>query len=539
MKRITIFIVAILLAYELNAQNVGLRLIAENLNSPLQVSEPNDGSGRLFVVDQVGVIMIVDSAGNMMNEPFLDLREEIVELRPGYDERGLIGLAFHPDYSENGRFYVHYCAPPADTAYDHLEVYAEFTVSDTDSNQANENSERRLLEIDHPQFNHNGGSIQFGHDGYLYLTSGDGGNRNDVGFGHVEDWYDVNPGGNAQNIEANLLGKILRIDVDNGDPYGIPADNPFVDTTGLDEIYAYGFRNPYKMSFDMGGTNQLFVSDAGQNLYEEISIVEMGGNYGWNVKEGIHCFNGNDPLNPLPSCPDSDAYGNTITNPVIEFVNSSTDTVNGLGVVIIGGNVYRGTQIADLDGRYLFGAFSFTPVIPSGRILVATPDNGDSLWAFERLNIIDSVHATPGEQGQLNHYLLGFGQDQNGEVYITVKDSLGPVGTSGKVLMLVAAEDPTSVDAGNFSPEDYILHQAYPNPFNPSTTISFELPAQSNIELKVFNMMGEEVANLFSGSKPAGKHQINFEAGNLSSGMYLFRLRTGNIIKTQKMMLLK
>lgn len=400
MKKVTLFIIIVFLVYELNAQDVGLRLIADNLNSPLQVVDPNDDSGRLFVVDQAGVIIIVDSSGNMIDEPFLDLREEIVELMTGYDERGLLGLALHPDYSNNGRFYVHYCAPAADTAYDHLEVFAEFTVSDTDSNIANENSERRLLEIDHPQFNHNGGSIQFGPDGYLYITSGDGGNRNDIGFGHVDDWYDENPGGNAQNIEANLLGKILRIDVDNGDPYGIPDDNPFVDTTGLDEIYAYGFRNPYKMSFDMGGTNQLFVGDAGQNLYEEISVVEAGGNYGWNVKEGIHCFNGDDPLNPLPACPDTDGYGNTIMNPVIEFKNSSQDTVNGLGVVVIGGYVYRGQEIAELDGMYIFGSFSLTPNIPSGRILVSMPDNGDSLWAFDRLNIVDSVHATPGEQGQ-------------------------------------------------------------------------------------------------------------------------------------------
>ena len=151
--------------------------------------------------------------------------------------------------------------------------------------------------------------MAFGPDGYLYISFGDGGGADDVALGHVEDWYDVNEGGNGQDIEDNLLGNILRIDVDSGDPYGIPPDNPFVGMDGMDEIYAFGFRNPYRFSFDRGGTNQLFVADVGQNNFEEVNIVEPGGNYGWNVMEGTHCFSTENPDLPLDECPTEDPMG--------------------------------------------------------------------------------------------------------------------------------------------------------------------------------------------------------------------------------------
>jgi glucose/arabinose dehydrogenase len=210
-----------------------------------------------------------------------------------YDERGLLGLAFHPDYATNGKFYVFYSAPPGpggptpDTPWDNMVRVSEFTVYASNSLLTDPNSERVLLEVNHPQFNHNGGTIAFGPDKFLYISIGDGGFMDDNAPDHVEDWYNVNVGGNAQEVSANLLGKILRIDV-NGDPYSVPADNPFVGKPGLDEIYAFGFRNPYRFSFDMGGNHDLIVGDAGQVLYEEIDNVLKGGNYGWNVKEGTH-----------------------------------------------------------------------------------------------------------------------------------------------------------------------------------------------------------------------------------------------------------
>ena len=281
-----------------------VELVAEGLTAPGLLREAPDGSGRLFVVDQAGLIRVIDADGTLLPEPFLDVRSRMVTLNAGFDERGLLGLDFHPDYATNGRFYVYYSAPlraGAPAAFNHTSHVSEFTVS-SDPNVADAGSEEVLLQVDQPQFNHNAGTVAFGPDGYLYISLGDGGGGDDTGVGHVA-------GGNGQDIESNLLGSILRIDVDGGDPYAIPADNPFVGEDGLDEIYAYGVRNPYRFSFDMGGSNDLLVGDAGQELYEEVSLVELGGNYGWNVKEGTHCFDPDDPTNPPADCPDVGEMG--------------------------------------------------------------------------------------------------------------------------------------------------------------------------------------------------------------------------------------
>jgi glucose/arabinose dehydrogenase len=262
---------------------VGLRLVADGLTSPVDLVPVPDGSGRMFVVDQVGLIRILRPDGTLASQPFLDLRDRIVKLSPSYDERGLLGLAFHPDYAHNGRFFVYYSAPlrpGAPAGFNTTSTVSEFHVSASDPDRADTGSERVLLQVDKPQSNHNAGTLLFGpDDGDLYISIGDGGGANDVGLGHVDDWYDANAGGNGQDVTQNLLGNILRIDVDSGDPYGIPADNPFVGRPGLDEIYAYGFRNPYRMSFDMGGTHRLLVGDAGQGRWEEVSDVTRGGDY--------------------------------------------------------------------------------------------------------------------------------------------------------------------------------------------------------------------------------------------------------------------
>lgn len=214
--------------------------------------------------------------GSLQEEPFLDITDKVIELRERYDERGLLGLAFHPDYASNGRFFVYYSAPlwpDAPDDWDHTNVVAEYRVSN-DPMKADKASERIILHENHPYFNHNGGTLAFGPmDGYLYLSIGDGGNRDDQGMGHVPDWYDRNVGGNGQDIFQNLKGDILRIGVDGAQPYSIPASNPFVGKDGLDEIYAYGFRNPYRFSFDMGGSHALYSQDAGQSLREEINLV--------------------------------------------------------------------------------------------------------------------------------------------------------------------------------------------------------------------------------------------------------------------------
>ncbi|MDD4455585.1 MAG: PQQ-dependent sugar dehydrogenase, partial [Candidatus Methanomethylophilaceae archaeon] len=264
---------------------VGLELVAGGFTMPVALASPADGTGRLFVADLPGIIRVIDAGGLLLDEPFLDITGRVVGLRPGYDERGLLGLAFHPEFAENGRFFVYYSAPlraGAPEGWDHTSQISEFAVSAGGENRADPDSERVILEVDQPQSNHNGGSIAFGPDGYLYIPLGDGGGARDVGPGHP-------PGGNGQDVET-LLGKILRIDVDGPEPYGIPADNPFVGKPGRDEIYAYGLRNPWRMTFDPGGEHRLFAADAGQYLWESVKMIVPGGNHGWNLREGNHAF---------------------------------------------------------------------------------------------------------------------------------------------------------------------------------------------------------------------------------------------------------
>lgn len=534
-KLLFILMVVFFFVSNSHAQSVKLQKVVDGLTSPLTVVDPNDGSNRLFIVDQVGKIYIVDSTGKMMTNPFLDLTKKIVKLRTGYDERGVLGLAFHPNYKTNGRFYVHYSAPPTDTAYNNDYVISEFKVSTTDSNMADTSSEKILIKVLHPQLNHNSGTIMFGpKDGYLYAGIGDGGGANDTAFGHVT-------GGNGQDIDSNLMGSILRIDVDNGNPYGIPADNPFVNKAGMDEIYAYGFRNPYSFSFDMGGTNKLIVGDAGQDLYEEVDVVTNGGNYGWNIKEGTHCFNPLDAKNPPPTCPDSDKYGNKLIDPVIEFNNSDADSVNGQGIVVVGGYVYRGMNIPELNGRYIFGSYAYEGKKPSGRLFVAVPDSttSDSMWSFTHMTISDSLNTSKEYPGQLNHYILGFGQDHMGEVYVTTTDSSGPRGKSGKVFRIVPSQFPTAVANNSAIPTDYKVYPAYPNPFNPATTIRYYLPKNSQVKLDIFDLMGQKISTLVNTVQTQGIHEARFNASALSSGVYFYKFESNNKVLTGKLILMK
>lgn len=418
---------------------VDIMLVADNFTSPIGVVAAPDNSKRLFVIDQVGRIWIIDAGGHRLPTPFLDISSKLVTLNPNGDERGLIGFAFHPNYKNNRRFYVYYNAPPRPGGpapganWNNLSRISEFRASAANPNEADLRTERPLLELDDPQGNHNGGTLTFGpHDGYLYISIGDGGAANDVAPGHVEDWYDVNAGGNGQDIEANLFGNILRIDVNRGNPYGIPSDNPFVGKTGRDEIYAYGFRNPYRMSFDIRGTHDLYAGDAGQVLWEEISVVKKGGNYGWNVKEGTHCFNAASNMTTLPSCPDEDEFGNPLIDPVIEL-NNWQNPAGGRATTIIGGHVYRGHDIPHLYGKYIFGTLSQSFTTPNGELFVATPSSAPGLWPFNEI----ALKSSPNDIG---YYLKGFGQDLEGEVYLTVTSVLGPTGNTGKVFKLVATK---------------------------------------------------------------------------------------------------
>ena len=412
----------------------GVETVATGFVSPVQLVHAPGENGRRFVVDQVGIIYGLTPSGNVMPQPFLDLSDRITPLRPQGDERGLLGLAFHPDFFRNGRFFVFYTAPPragAPAGFNNTITISEFRTQGAQQIEADPSSERIILQVDHPQANHNGGTVAFGPDGYLYISIGDGGGRDDEGLGHVEDWYTENAGGNGQDITSNLLGNILRIDVDGGVPYAVPADNPFVGKPGLDEIYAYGLRNPYRMAFDPGGSHILLSMDAGQELWEEVSVIVKGGNYSWNVKEGTHCFDAENPTVSPPTCPSGDpTTGEPLRDPEIEFPNAKQP--GGLAFTVVGGHVYRGTDVPSLFGRYIFGGAAST--VGRGRVFVSTPAGSGVLWSMQEL-LIDGTTL-------LDYFVKGFGQDRAGEVYIMATQELGPVGTTGTILRITEPNAP-------------------------------------------------------------------------------------------------
>ncbi len=396
-----------------------LQLVADGFVSPVELVDPGDG--RLFVTDQIGVVYVLDAAGTRLPQPLIDVRGKMVDLDETYDERGLLGMALHPDFAANGRFYLYYSAPLRPNApgdWNHTGVIAEFTISPDDPNRADPASERVIIQIDQPQTNHNGGQLAFGPDGYLYVGIGDGGNANDIGLGHA-------PEGNGQTRD-NLLGTILRLDVDSAAPYSIPADNPFVGQAGLPEIFAYGFRNPFRFSFDVDGS--LYVGDVGQDYIEEIDRVVSGGNYGWPVREGTTCFNKTMVTQPLETCATQSAYGDMFLDPVLEYRRD-------FGRSVIGGFVYRGNALPALYGRYLFVDWVSNNEVGSNQIYYADilpPDAG--LW-----ELVPVPLTQPDGSALPAFYTLSFGQDAGGELYVLTADYYNPVGSSGKVYKLVPA----------------------------------------------------------------------------------------------------
>ncbi|MBI1744539.1 PQQ-dependent sugar dehydrogenase [Candidatus Acetothermia bacterium] len=408
---------------QINSAGVGLKLVAEGFTAPTALAAPEDGTGRLFIVDQIGVIKVLTPDGKLSEDPFLDLRDRVVKLSDRYDERGLLGLAFHQDFKKNGRFFVYYSAPlrsGGPQGWNHTSHISEFKVSSDNPNKADPKSERIVLEVDEPQANHNGGQLAFGPDGYLYISLGDGGAANDVGLGHSLT-------GNGQDL-STLLGKILRIDVNASDPYGIPADNPFVGQQGARaEIFAYGFRNPYRFSFDAGANHDLFVADVGQNLFEEVDIVTRGGNYGWNTKEGTHCFDPKNPNQPLASCSSVGARGEPLVGPIIEYDHKT-------GIAVVGGFIYRGSALPQFGGRYILGDWSTSSNRADGKLFMATaPASTGAMWAMEELKIATTSN------GKLGRSVLAFGQDADRELYVLTSEKTGPAGNTGKIFKIVPA----------------------------------------------------------------------------------------------------
>ncbi len=379
-------------------QTIEFETIATGLPSPVAMAHAGDGTNRLFIADQTGIIHIIQN-DELLETPFLDISDKLVELDITYDERGLLGLTFHPEYQSNGRFFIYYSAPKTGPEINHESILAEYQVTG-DPNIADPLSEQIIYRVDQPEANHNGGQLKFGPDGYLYLGLGDGGGAGDQ-HGII---------GNGQDINTSL-GSILRIDVDSGTPYTIPPDNPFVGTDGLDEIYAWGFRNPWKFSFDKQ-TGDFWVADVGQDEWEEINIVENGENYGWRILEATHPYD----------LDLADLLGINIEDlaaPIHEYSHS-------LGKSITGGYVYRGNTSTFLQGKYVFGDWSTSFFIPNGKIYYLEEIEPNT---WERFELVPTQ--------PFNRFVLSFGEDEQGELYLCSKTTLGPTGTSGDIRRII------------------------------------------------------------------------------------------------------
>jgi glucose/arabinose dehydrogenase len=368
MKNNLLLFCALILSTFLSAQNLELVQFATGLNSPVDIT--NAGDGRLFITERGGKIRILNADGSIEPGEFLDINNLTTPDCSGGCEQGLLGLDFHPDFANNGFFYVNYTAAGGGDTH-----ISRFTVSAGNPNVADPDSEVILMDISQPFGNHNGGGIKFGPDGYLYIGMGDGGAGGD-------------PQAYSQNRQS-LLGKMLRIDVDNGTPYSIPADNPFVnDDETLDEIWSIGVRNPWRFSFDRE-TGDMWIADVGQNAWEEVDFEPAGSpggvNYGWRCREGQTNFN-------TSNCPPT----SELTDPVHVYATSSGF---GQGCSITGGFVYRGCDYPEFYGKYIYGDYC------SSRIWALT-NNGDGTFSNQELLNYD------------NFEISSFGEDVNGEIYM-------------------------------------------------------------------------------------------------------------------------
>jgi glucose/arabinose dehydrogenase len=453
---------------------------------PVEMVHSYDGTNRIFVVTQRGRIYVFPNNPSVASAKlFLDLSDRASQ---SGSETGLLGLAFHPNYENNGYFYVDYTTdqPPLRT------IIARYQVSPSNPDSALKSSELVLMTVNQPFSNHNGGKIAFGPDGYFYLSFGDGGSGGD-------------PMNNAQNRSV-LLGKILRINVDSssmGNNYSIPLTNPFYGNTQgwRQEIYTWGMRNMWKFSFDLP-TGRIWGADVGQGAWEEVDILWSGKNYGWRIMEGFACYN------PPTGC---DTTG--LTMPVWAYDRNA-------GASVTGGYVYRGPTVTTLTGKYIYADYV------SGRIWSLTYD---SINPVQNTLLHDAAF-----------FISTFGIDQNNELYLC------SYSTTGRIYRF----DPVPIGVGgkNGIPSSFELKQNYPNPFNPVTTIGFSLPLPSGggaqvLRLVVYDALGREIATLVNGELSPGTHEVRWDAGNLSSGVYFYRVTavstsTGEVITSEKKMVL-
>jgi hypothetical protein len=486
MKKISIIIEVLLLGifYKNSFSQFALQNAFPNLtfSKMTEMIPANDGTNRIFVLTQNGVIYVFPNSPSVSNaKVFLNISDRVTQ---NGSETGLLGMAFHPNYVNNKYFFVDYTtsATPLRT------MVSRFSVSPTNPDSALKSSEFNILTVNQPYSNHNGGKIAFGpNDGYLYIGLGDGGSEGD-------------PQHNGQNLTL-LLAKILRINVDSasgGNNYSIPVTNPFYNNSQgyKQETWSWGMRNPWRFSFDPP-TGRLWCGDVGQNTYEEIDIIQGGHNYGWSTMEGFHCYN------PPSGC---DTSG--LTLPIFEYIHSSGNCS------ITGGYVYRGPDIPYLTGKYIYADYC------TGRI-----------WALS----YDGINVS-------NEYLLisnfpvsTFGLDKFNVLYVCAYQG------SGAIYKLIGA--PIGIKKNSNTIGHYSLSQNYPNPFNPSTVISFAVPKESYVTLKVFDCLGSEVKTLYEGIREPGEYNITWFASNSPSGVYFYRLtakdsHTGAVQNFDKKMVL-
>lgn len=444
---------------------------------PLFLTHAGDGTNRIFVVQQRGLIRVFPNDSNTTSiQTFLDLTNKASQTG---SERGLLGLAFHPNYSTNRYFYVNYTR-----SSDGATIVSRFTTQAGNPNKADSLSELILLTIPQPYTNHNGGMIMFGLDGFLYIGMGDGGSGGD-------------PGNRAQNPNE-LLGKILRIDVNNpsgGNNYGIPPGNPFFSGGGAPEIFALGMRNPWRFSQDQL-TGTIYCGDVGQNAWEEIDTLWVGKNYGWR------CYEGYAPYN-TSGCGPASNY----TFPITAYGNPS------LGISVTGGYVYRGARVPWLVGRYIYGDYG------SRRTWKLLLSNGVTS---------DSAQIAMAPSGAS---IMSFGVDQLNELYMCASNGIiykfqnALIGVNGN---------------SNQLPEGFALHQNYPNPFNPVTNITYSVANTSNVKISVYDINGREVSVLINKLMTAGNYSVQWNANGFASGVYFCKMLVNGVNSIErKMVLLK
>jgi glucose/arabinose dehydrogenase len=456
-----LIILVVISAFNTTAQNpvLSLQSFSSGYSNPVDIE--NCGDNRLFIVERTGKIWICDANGNKKANPFLDITSKVFSAG---SEQGLLGLAFHPDYKSNGFFYVNYISNKQRT------VIARYKVNAVDSNKAKINSETKLLVIAQPFDNHNGGCLKFGPDGYLYIGMGDGGGSGD-------------PFNNAQSSDK-LLGKMLRIDVDNGLPYTIPSGNPFINTPGYrDEIWALGLRNPWRFSFDRV-SGDLWIGDVGQNLYEEVDYQAAGSaggeNYGWRCYEGNHVYNNN-------GCGAASEY----IFPVVEYPHNPDCSITG-------GYVYRGTLYPNMAGKYFYTDYcsgNFRAVYNSG-----------GTWQNDFLLT------------GLQYAYSTFGEDRKGEIYVA---SL----VDGTIYHITDSSMPFD---GKFAIESEATHRSmviYPNPAHSDFTIQFSSIQKSVAAIEMINSLGQKVFEK-DFKIVQGSNLLTIAVDDLAAGIYLIIMKS-------------